>query len=51
MAEVDLLDIAEDVDRFQHASEGGQRLGKPISGSAPRQPFQDHIRWGRAMPQ
>src|SRR5688572_28065417 len=51
MAEVSLLDIAEDMDRFEHAPQRRQRLGKPIGGRPACEPFEHHIRRGRSMVQ
>ena len=49
MAEVGLLDLEEDVDRFEHAPPSGQRLGEPIGRCPIRVAFEHHIRRGRPM--
>jgi hypothetical protein len=39
------------MDRFEHAPQRRQRLGKPIGGRSAREPFEHHIRRGRSMVQ
>ena len=36
MAEVRVLDIAEDMERLEHPAQGGQGLGQPIRRGASR---------------
>jgi hypothetical protein len=47
MAQVGILHIPEDVDRFKHTPQGGERLGEPIGGRSAREPFEHHIGRGR----
>jgi len=43
MTEVGLLDVVEDVERFEHASQGGESFDQPIWREPPCEPFQYHI--------